>query len=312
MVPDKYKYHVAISFLKEDDEIAQEIHNLIADRFQTFVYFENYAEVEGTDGVETFAEVFGGQALLNVILYREGWGKTKYTGLEANAIKSRAMDDADGWDHLLVVKLDKSPLPKWIPSQRIYSDYGRRGALGVATVIEHRIEELGGEARGETLQDFAARKKREKELDEEIRSYLESVQALKDATAEVSRMFDIAFRQWNAISDVGLKEIRKEKRYVRTSFDYYRLVITWDGATSNSLTGWNLAARIEQYLPYSESHYRTIDETRYAFDMNRVREVGWSSTGSKQQFLRSQTLIDFWTKHLLQLPPVDPNDLVPY
>jgi len=308
MILDKYKYHVAISLLSEDSAIGQEIVDLIADRFTTFIYTKNFTEIEGTDGVETFAKVFGGEALLNVILFREGWGRRGYTEVEANAIKISGVE-GDGWDHLLVVRLDKSELPKWIPKNRIYSDFEKRGPLGVASVIEYRVQELGGELREETIEDFAARKLRERNLAEEIREYLESPKALKDAKAEVVRMFDRCQEKWKGIETLGLKNIKRVQSHVCVSLGGYRLLLVWRGGSQNSLRGWTLTAYIEEYMPYSEAAYREVIKKDYLFTVNRIKEIGWTENQKQGDVINSDRLIDDWTRRLIEMPPVKYDDI---
>lgn len=304
MILDKYKYHVAISLRSQDNAIGDAIRDQLADRFETFIYTKNYKEIEGTDGVAKFAEVFGGEALLNVILYRKGWGERGYTAVEANAIKIRGVD-GDGWEHLLVVTLDEWDLPKWIPKNLIYSDFEKRGLDGVVSVIEYRIQTLGGEVREETLEDLAARKLREKKLLEEIGEYMQSAKALKDAKSEVARMFESCLEKWNGIEALGLKNIKKGERNVCVSFGGWRLRFVWSGGSQNSPRGWKMTAYIEKYMPYSENDYKTLIKTEYSFAMNRIKEIGWKEDQEQEDVISSDRLIDDWTKDLIEMPPID-------
>lgn len=89
------------------------------------------------------------------MLFRDGWGKTRWTAVEETAIKERAFNS--GWEFLLFVMLEKkdSP-PPWLPEIRIrlnYADYG--DALPGA--IKMRAQELGSDLKAETLAERAAR-----------------------------------------------------------------------------------------------------------------------------------------------------------
>ena len=102
-----YKYDVAFSFLAQDEKIAQQVNDLIKGRLNTFVYSERQKELAGTDGERTFTKVFAEEARVVVILYREEWGKTKWTRIEETAIRNRAFDE--GYDFTLFVPLDSQP-----------------------------------------------------------------------------------------------------------------------------------------------------------------------------------------------------------
>jgi len=89
------KYDIAISFLQKDESLALEISRRLTEQFSIFVYSERQEEIAGTDGLETFRQVFLAESSLVVILYRDGWGKTRFTRVEEQAIKDRFSDD--GW-----------------------------------------------------------------------------------------------------------------------------------------------------------------------------------------------------------------------
>ncbi len=68
-----FKYDVAFSFLRSD---LHHPHKLAADldpTVSTFVYDRRKEELIGNDGMDRFAEVFGHEVRLTVILYRDGW-----------------------------------------------------------------------------------------------------------------------------------------------------------------------------------------------------------------------------------------------
>ena len=53
----EFKYDVAFSFLREDEELAVELNDRIADRYSTFIYSKRQEELVGKDGEEEFATV---------------------------------------------------------------------------------------------------------------------------------------------------------------------------------------------------------------------------------------------------------------
>ncbi len=151
-----FKYDVGFSFLAADEGIANELNDLVADRLSTFLYSERQKELAGTDGEETLNRVFSKECRVVVALYRSGWGTTAWTRIEETAIRNRAHDE--GYDFCIFVALEERPqMPRWLPRNRIWVGYQRWGARGAAAVIEQRVAELGGKARAETMEEFAAR-----------------------------------------------------------------------------------------------------------------------------------------------------------
>jgi hypothetical protein len=85
---EEYKYEVAISCLKEDEQLAQQLYDLMQPRVRSlFLWVQNQKELIGEEGVETFRRVYRSDSRVVVVLYRDGWGKTKWTGIEDLAIR---------------------------------------------------------------------------------------------------------------------------------------------------------------------------------------------------------------------------------
>lgn len=93
---DNFEYDVAFSFHAQDESIATQLNDLVADRMKTFLYSERQRDIAGTDGLEKFSEVYGKSARLVVVLYRPEWGETPWTRVEQEAIRQRAFNS--GWD----------------------------------------------------------------------------------------------------------------------------------------------------------------------------------------------------------------------
>lgn len=131
-----FKYDVAFSFLDQDESIARELAGLLAP-LSTFVFSEEQLAVAATNGVDTFTAVFRNGARIVVVLFRDGWSKTKWTRIEEEAIKSRFLED--GGEFVILVKLDEAAAPTWFPNTRIWVDWKRFGAVGAASVIKERV-----------------------------------------------------------------------------------------------------------------------------------------------------------------------------
>jgi TIR domain-containing protein len=148
-------YDVAISFLSQDEPLALKLYEQLSENLSVFVYSKKQEQVAGTDGLETFRQAFRSQSRLVVVLYRDGWGQTPWTGVEELAIKDRMFHG--GWKPLLLVTLDcHSTYPLWIPEHEVRLDY-TKFANDLVGAIKLRVQELGGELREETAVGKAQR-----------------------------------------------------------------------------------------------------------------------------------------------------------
>jgi TIR domain len=124
-------HDAAISFLAADEGIAGAIASALeASGLNVFFFPKKQEELAGSDGLDSMREPFL-KARVAVALYREPWGKTKWTRIEETAIKDRCLEI--GWQSLQFVMLDKKKAhPKWLPNTHIrynYEDYGRSSTM---------------------------------------------------------------------------------------------------------------------------------------------------------------------------------------
>ena len=151
----KYLYDVAISFLSGDEPLALKLYEKLSEGLSVFLYSKKQEQLAGTDGLESFRQAFFSKSLLIVVLYRDGWGQTRWTAVEELAIKERMFNG--GWHSLLFVMLDQqSKYPAWLPETHIRLDYTRfaDNLVGASTL---RVIELGGKLKIETALEKARR-----------------------------------------------------------------------------------------------------------------------------------------------------------
>ena len=188
---NSFKYDVAFTFLEGDHGLAVAAAERLRDRMSVFVYSENQKDIAGTDGVVKFSAVYKSEARLVVVLYRDGWGETRWTNVEQEAIRQR-FHEGKKWDFLLAVPLEKGKtFPDWFPSTKIWYNYGEFGFESLIPVIDQRVQDLGGESRTETAVDRAARLGRQKVRELERLQLLESDHGLLLAKKEIERLFEI-------------------------------------------------------------------------------------------------------------------------
>jgi hypothetical protein len=85
-------YDVAISFLVADEKTASTVKAGLAG-LKVFFYPHNQEERVGTNGIESMRGPFLTSSV-NVILFRERYGNTPWTGVELSAIQDSCFEDA--------------------------------------------------------------------------------------------------------------------------------------------------------------------------------------------------------------------------
>jgi hypothetical protein len=183
-----FQYDVAFSFLADDESLAVQMADRLRERYQVFLYSERQRELAGKDGVEKFSEVFREKARVFVVLFSEGWGKTKWTRIEETAIKERALDK--GWEFLVVVFLGTANAPVWLPITKIWFGLERFGISGAVAVVDARIQDQGGISGDETPSEKAYRLAKDEKLKAERKEFLESPDGFHLAQKELSSLFN--------------------------------------------------------------------------------------------------------------------------
>jgi hypothetical protein len=144
MTDDQPKYDIAISFLVADEKIASSLNAGLGD-LKVFFYPHKQEELIGTNGMESMRAPFIG-ARVNVILFREKYGKTPWTGVELAAIQDSCL--RTGYRSLVFVQLDKKDVkPEWLPSTHIrclLDDFTIEQLIGA---IKSKVQENGGTIR---------------------------------------------------------------------------------------------------------------------------------------------------------------------
>jgi hypothetical protein len=297
---NKIKYEVAFSFLSQDENLANELNSLISERVSTFIYSEQQKKLVGTDGEHIFNKVFYEEARLVVVLYRKGWGETTWTRIEETAIKNRAFND--GYDFTIFIPLDnEKTVPKYLPKTRIWGDIDRWGVKGATSIIEARVNSLGGILRGESPEDLALRIKRDQEFETKRTNFLNSSDGLQNAFSESQNLFNILEVIKNNIEkeSSGFQlGYNKKNNYCILFYEWVRIKFEWHTYYNNSLD--------ESYLYFCmDSPNRSpeppsiLKEEKYQFDINKFSNYGWIKNNDRNSFISSEKLADDSVKLLL-------------
>jgi hypothetical protein len=123
---------------------------------EVFIYSKRQEELAGTDGLESLREAFLTNSKLVVVLYRNGWGQTRWTRIEEAAIKDRFLNE--GWSWLLFTMLDEASRPPiWLPESEIRLNFAAYGLEQLLGAIRIRAEKLGSILRSQSALDRAKR-----------------------------------------------------------------------------------------------------------------------------------------------------------
>lgn len=290
MAPD-YKYDVAFSLLDRDESLAREILALLP-TLSTFLYSERQAQTEivGTDGVETFADVFGRDARIVVVLYREAWGTTKWTRVEENAVRTRVLNE--GAEFVTLILLDKGkPTPRWLAPTRIWLDLERLGAQGAASVIHERVRQAGSVVREETAEENGSRLARELAAEGERVGFLKSEKGVRAADDAASMLFDTL----QGLASPGGFAVERLPQVLQMYRDGFSVVVGWSRSYVNTLDDsalyvveWRGRPHIggNRYANFDEPH--ELDQHEFRFDMLTAGDIGWREKRGARMYSTSK------------------------
>lgn len=184
-----YDYDIAVSFLARDEPLALQIRDALAP-VKVFVYSKAQEEVAGTDGVGAFRGVFRHRARVSLVLFRPGWGETKWTRVEEAAIRDHCLNA--GWEHLMFVRLERTgAIPKWVPDSYINLDFQTFGISDLVGAVKAKLARLGVELRAPTAAERAATLAAREAFDRETaRLLMSSGRVFLDAAASLFAELD--------------------------------------------------------------------------------------------------------------------------
>ena len=298
-----FKYDVAFSFLKEDEELAIKINEALKGRLTTFLYSERQKVLAGRDGEEAFNEVFFKESRIVVVLYRNGWGSTPWTRMEQTAIKNRAYDE--GYDFTTIIPLDDPiSLPAWLPKTRLYLGLKRFGVDGIVTIVETRVQEYGGTVHEESFVDKVAKKQEKVRKAQARKQLLDSyeVKSLIYAELEVllkefkSTMSNIE----NTIPDLHQRIRENKSRGIDIISTGFSLAIQFYeenyGNTYLSIKLFNGVWPDNNGRPMFDSP-KLLRNEKFYFDINEQDEYGWKQEATSV-FYKSSQLAERWLQML--------------
>jgi hypothetical protein len=263
----------------------------------------------GSDGLESFREVFHDNSRLVVVLYRVEWGKTRWTRVEEGAVKDRAFNE--GWDWLLFVMVDTtSKPPVWLPESVIRLNYAEYGIGQLLGAIKMRAQKLGSIVRIETAIDRAKRLQQVSAT----RAERERLLAQDGMTAfgkEWESLFQVLSRKLETLNE-GAPTLHvtygssKNEFVLRTNHVCVNLYPTEAYSTTGrrvELRKWKGTLTLPQNRSthYSIREPRNIGEVHYYFDWQPGYEWCWRIGSSFDCFMTTDEIAEQMIKILLDL-----------
>lgn len=301
----KFKYDVAFSFLYQDEKLVYELNETIGGQISTFIYSKEQESLVGTDGVNSFNTVFNKESRVVVILYRDGWGKTPWTKVEEIAIKNRAFEG--DWDFFLVIKMDTSPLPSWIPKINIWLDLEAFGLKETVGAILYKVKQSGGEIHRETVEEKTQRMLSKKKNKVERLIYLRTNDAIVDARNEIASLIS-KFKALQPIieGDNSLHlgtDFRPDPPMFQLCYKGYCLCINNRSPFEQNYAqddfgrpGGYISTVLytkSGHVPFNYSE-DVQESATYKYDRDSSGRNGWSDEETGQEFLTSDELLDEW------------------
>jgi hypothetical protein len=196
----KFKHDVAFSFLAQDLTLTTKFADALAP-LTSFVFARKQEDLAGTDGQESFRAAFRFDSRLNVVLLRAHWGQTPWTRVEEAAIQERCLKD--GWEHLLVVNLDGSAPPKWIPAVNLYLDLQTFPFEQAVGAIKRQAQQLGSNVKAQSPADLARAKLQAADFGRETKDLFRTPLGIDLADNAVIRVGDQLYEQLQEIAEEG-------------------------------------------------------------------------------------------------------------
>lgn len=298
----KFKYDIAISFLSQDESIAEKL-KLFFPELNVFVYSDFQEEIAGKDGSEIFKNTFQYDSKVVVVLYREDWGKSSNTYVEQEAIKDRIFK-TKGNEFLIMVNMTgKEKMPSWLSERIIWFDFKRFKIEGLAATINNKYNELSEIKRIESPEDIAFRKSEEINFHIKRKSFIESTEGVQSATNEFRKLTEILKNDLEKINNEHIKFTFKEEQgyQILIQGNLLSLSVSWNLIFKNTLESEEygyaslniqiLKRNLDVRFDKDPNSYYLVYSNSYKFNMFYPDITGWSKN-DKNELVSSQNIVD--------------------
>jgi hypothetical protein len=295
------KWDVAISFLIQDASIAQALYEKLSEGLTVFFSPRRQEEIAGTDGMEIFRQTFLTESRLNVVVYRERWGHTPWTAVEAAAIRDSCVQNQ--FRNIFVFNVEETRVfPNWLPHTHMRFDLGEYTIDQVIGAIKLRVAEQGGRYQPLTPLKRAESLKAEQEYEWE-RSSMRSEEGIRKIRGQVQELFAEIDRQCADVRAHGHLDIECEvnQQACILRFEGVGMIVIWQQRYMNSLDDGGLSVdEYDGHLRFNRDqgafvHFQNPDRikhTDYEPSLSRSREYGWQPTGKAANFIPTNAMAE--------------------
>jgi hypothetical protein len=256
--------------------------------------------------MDQFTQIFKHDSRLNVVLFRDGWSESRWTAVEAAAIKDSALNTR--WESLFVVVLDKGATPPiWVPSTIINMDYIDFGLTETVGAIRKRALERHATFKEESPLELAKRLEKDR-ADVRRRKDLEFSQAGLDAgLASAKVVIAEAVRLADEIVASLPSKIQFERGIDGASgfvkLGWARLSFWWDpDSISSPMETSTLVITVMKAAMLGPRHHTWPDGgKRYTYQARLSTTDDWVWRDKKRTEYSAAALADFWIQNLVRL-----------
>jgi len=296
-------YDIAISFLADDESLAQDISNRLNQYFSVFIYSKRQEEIAGTNGQDSFSDIFKNRSKTVLVLYREKWGNTDWTRVEETAIKDRCFKN--GFNFLFFVPIDKCELPVWVPETLIYYDYKNFGTEYLIPVLHSHLKRNGVKKQANDLEALVSKIDDDIDYQRKLEAYIWDERSVNDFKNEVQKLKEKLFQQ---IEDLTEKyknihiPINDKRDHLQVSYRNIELFIYHRLAASNTVKKSYLRFQLMNgiYRGYHNpgTEPKVILETEYSPSIDRLGNFVWKLNENKNY--TTKELLEKYLKELIR------------
>lgn len=302
-----YEIEVAFTLLHEDANVASLIKAGLGE-LETFLYIDRQSELVGSDADLLFRDVFVHKSRVVVILYRTGWGEKGYTYVEKEAIRDRKFRDSTEDFIIFVNMTGNEKLPNWVSNRTIWYNYKDYGLQGIIATIKHKINELGGLKRPETLKEIADRKAQEYDFINKRHKFINSEIGVNRANEEFLKLRQLIKENIEKIRNKFIQFDPKESgdNELLMRNNQMTLNVHWYNYVSNTLES-QMPAHLDIAIMkrnfdreyYDQNSYYKTYEQSYRFNMFFPDLLGWNKEHAKE-FISSNNLAEDIVKKMME------------
>ncbi|HEX6981300.1 MAG TPA: hypothetical protein VF181_00930 [Balneolaceae bacterium] len=243
-----------------------------------------------------------------MVLYRENWGKTKWTRVEENAIKDRCFNK--GFNFLLFVPLEKNDLPVWIPETLIYYDYQNFGLKNLIPVLHSHLKRNGVEEQKDDLDGLVSKIDDDLSYQKKLESYVWDEQSVQDFKNGVRKFKESLSQKAESLTEkyenihVSVKE---ERDHLRVIYNGNQLVIYHRLGATNTIRKSYIRFRLMNgiHTGYHDlgTEPKLIREKEYTPSIDRLGNFVWKLNENKN--FTTGELLEKHLKELINSAPID-------